>query len=143
MTRAARTRHAPGPRIRRLARHLVTGLAAEFLLGMAVNLLGLPSQATGAARTASTAFLAAHALIAAGLAIAAGLGIRHAQSTRDRVLAAGGAAAIAVTITAGILTLITKSNWWSYGMAAGFITSLLIYAGILRPPEHRQPTTSD
>jgi hypothetical protein len=143
MTPPARTRRAHATGVRRLARYLVMGLAAEFLLGMAVNLLGLPSQATGAARMASTAFLTAHALIAAGLTIAAVLVIRAAPSARDRHLAVGGAAAIAVTITAGILTLITKSNWWSYAMAAGFITSLLIYAGLPRLSEPPQAPASD
>ena len=56
-----------------------------------------------------------------------------------------GAAAIAATIAAGVLTMITKSNWWSYAMAAGFIASLLIYGGLLIParapaPEPAAPT---
>ncbi len=41
------------------------------------------------------------------------------------------AGAITVTVAAGILTTITKSNWWSYLMALGFITSLLIYGSLL------------
>ena len=57
--------------VRHLARHQILGLTAQFLLGMAVDLLGLPSQATGAAQTASTVFLAAHVLIAVGLAVGA------------------------------------------------------------------------
>ena len=35
-----------------------------------------------------------------------------------------GAAAIAVAVGAGILTLATKNNWWSYTMAVGFIAAL-------------------
>lgn len=34
----------------------------------------------------------------------------------------------------------TKSNWWSYGMALGFIASLLVYTGLLmqaRTPSQR------
>jgi hypothetical protein len=27
--------------------------------------------------------------------------------------------------------MITKSNWWSYAMALGFIASLLVYGGLL------------
>ena len=42
-----------------------------------------------------------------------------------------GAAAITVTVAAGILTTITKSNWSSCLMALGFITSLLIYGSLL------------
>ena len=62
--------------------------------------------------------------------------------SRWRRLAIWGAAAIVVTVGAGILTLITKSNWWSYAMAVGFIASLLIYGGIVvrrAPPAARNP----
>ena len=41
-----------------------------------------------------------------------------------------GAAAIAVAVGAGILTLITKNNWWSYTMAVGFIAALLASAAL-------------
>jgi len=44
-----------------------------------------------------------------------------------------GAAAIAVAVVAGILTLITKNNWWSYTMAVGFIAALLAYGSLLLP----------
>ncbi|MBO0774910.1 MAG: hypothetical protein J2P34_01240, partial [Actinobacteria bacterium] len=43
----------------------------------------------------------------------------------------GTGAAIGVTVTAGILTLLTSSNWWSYAMAAGFAAALLTYASLL------------
>jgi hypothetical protein len=38
--------------VRHLARHLVMGLTSVFLLGMAVNLIGLPADTTGAAQAA-------------------------------------------------------------------------------------------
>ena len=44
-----------------------------------------------------------------------------------------GAAAIAVAVGAGILTLITKNNWWSYTTAVGFITALPAYGSLLLP----------
>ena len=53
--------------VRHLARHQVMGLASVFLLGMAVNLIGVPSQTRGSAHLASIAFLTAPALIALGL----------------------------------------------------------------------------
>lgn len=109
------------------------GLAIQFLLGMAVNLLGLPSQARGAAHTATTVFLAAHVLITLGLLAGAVMIVRTSARSQapSRPLAIGGAIAIAATTAAGILTMITKSNWWSYTMALGFIASLLIYGGLL------------
>jgi len=114
-------------------------LAVEFLLGMAVNLLGLPSEATGAAHAATIAFLAAHIVVAAGLLAGAFVVVRAAAraGSRWRRLAIWGAAAIVVTVGAGILTLITKSNWWSYAMAVSFIASLLIYGGIVVRPALR------
>lgn len=128
--------------LRHLARHQVTGLAAQFLLGMAVNLLGLPSLAKGTAHTATTVFLAAHVLITLGLLAGAVMIIRATGRPRapSRRLAIGGAIAIATTTAAGILTMTTKSNWWSYGMALGFIASLLVYGGLLmqaRTPSQR------
>jgi uncharacterized BrkB/YihY/UPF0761 family membrane protein len=133
----ARTRH--------LARHQVMGLTGTFLLGMAVNLIGLPSQTSGAAHIASLAFLAAHTLIAVGLAIGAVMLLRAVPSGRRtwRKQAILGAAAIGVTTAAGILTQLTNSNWWSYGMAAGFITALLTYGSILTQPEPRDRRPGD
>ena len=58
-------------KIRHLARHQVMGLASTFLLGMAVNLIGLPSQASGGAHIPSLALLAAHLRIALGLVLGA------------------------------------------------------------------------
>ena len=126
--------------VRHLARHQIMGLTGAFLLGMAVNLTGLPSQTSGGAHIASIAFLAAHVLIALGLVIGAALLLRAAARPGGRWLrqATGGAAAIAVTVAAGILTLLTTSNWWSYTMAAGFITAFLIYGNLLIQPEHHR-----
>ena len=126
-TRAART----GARY--LARHQVMGLAAQFLLGMALSLVGQPSETTGGARIASTVLLAVHVLIALGLAAGAVMVIRAAAggAAQQRRLAWWGAAAIAVTIAAGVLTTITGSNGWSYAMAAGFVASLGLYGGLL------------
>ena len=121
--------------VRHLARHQVMGLTSVFLLGMAVNLIGLPADTTGAAHVASTAFLAAHALIALGLVAGTVMLLRAAVRAggRWRSQATVGAAAMAVAVAAGILTLITKSNWWSYAMAAGFIAALLASGSLLLP----------
>jgi hypothetical protein len=39
-----------------------------------------------------------------------------------------------VTVAAGILTMLTTSNWWSFAMAAGFIAAFLIYGNLLIRP---------
>ena len=133
MNAPPRTTRAHRTGVRHLARHQVMGLGAQFLLGMALSLLGQPSETAGAARTASTVLLAAHVLIALGLAAGAVMVIRAVAggAAQPRQLAWWGAAAIAVTIAAGVLTTITRSSWWSYGMAAGFIAALGVYGGLL------------
>ena len=121
--------------VRHLARHQVMGLASLFLLGMAVNLLGLPSQTSGAAHVASIALRAAHVLIALGLLIGTVMLIRAAAGLggRWRRQAVTGAIAIVAAFGAGALTLATKNNWWSYAMAVGFIAALLAYGSLLLP----------
>ena len=132
---AGRARPAGHAEVRHLARHMVIGLTVQFLLGMAVNLIGQPAETTGDARIASTVFLAAHVLVSAGMVIGAAQAVRAAAHLGGpwRRAAIWGAAAIAATVAAGVLTTITKSNWWSYAMAAGFIASLLIYGSLLLP----------
>lgn len=134
---AAAGQHMPPglARVRHLARHQVMGLASVFLLGMAVNLTGPPSQTSGAAHLASMAFLAGHVLIALGLVTGSVLLLRASARLGGRWhrQAIVGAAAIAVAVATGILTLMTGSNWSSYAMSAGFITALLAHGSLLLP----------
>jgi hypothetical protein len=116
--------------VHHLASRQVMALSAQFLIGMALALIGQPSQTTGAAHTASDVLLGLHILVAAGLIAAAAQIIRFARGDRQRQLAYGGAAAIVLTVGTGVLTVITKSNWLSYAMAVGFITSLLVYVSL-------------
>ena len=122
MNKTTRTRRTV---VRHLASRQVMALSAQFLIGMALALIGQPSQTTGTAHTVSEALLGLHILVAAGLIAAAAQIIRFARgSDRQRQLAYGGATAI-------VLTVITNNNWLSYAMAAGFITSLLVYVSLL------------
>jgi hypothetical protein len=76
--------------------------------------------------------LGLHVLVAVILIAGAAGVIRAARSSdRQRRLARWGAAAIVLTFGAGITTLITNDNWWSYAMAVGFIVSLLVYVSLL------------
>ncbi len=118
-----------GPLIRR-AQAQISMLTVMFLLGMAVNLIGMPSETNGAAKTATLIFLGLHVLISLGLLVGAGLTIRLA-GTNLRRLAGIGALLGVITFLAGILTLAFDNNWWSYLMAAGFIASYLVYIRLL------------
>ncbi|MGH3194138.1 MAG: hypothetical protein ACRDOL_44140 [Streptosporangiaceae bacterium] len=133
--------------MRREARNQLGFLSAQFLLGMAVNLIGQPSQTTGAAHTASTVLLSLHVAVGIGLLAGAVMVIRAARGggDRPRQLARSGAVLIGLTFIAGVMTVITKNNWWSYAMAAGFIASVLLYGSLLvraqsPAPQPEQPS---
>ena len=103
------------------------------LLGMAVNLIGQPSETTGAAHAVSIVLLGLHVVVAIGLVAGAVMVIRAARGggDRPRQLARSGAVLIGLTVIAGVMTVITKNNWWSYAMATGFIASVLLYGSLL------------
>jgi hypothetical protein len=114
------------------ARDQIIKLVIQFLLGMAVNLIGLPSQTAGAAKITTMVFLGLHLLVALGLGLGAFLTVRETiiLGTKLVRLAWLGAASIGVSIASGILTMATESNWWSYLMAVGFITAFICYGTI-------------
>lgn len=122
----------PRNALRTRARGVLTGLLAQLILGMAVNLLGLPGETTGAARIATSVSLILHVLIAVVLVVAAVLTALIAGRTEPRHPGLGwiGFAVIIVTFAAGVLTMMTNSGWLSFIMAAGTTASLVIY-GIL------------
>ena len=119
--------------VRSLSRHQVLGLIVQFVLGMAEAGIGQPSETTGGARTASTVFLALHVLVAVGLVAGSVMIIMAARSIEGprRMMAHWGALAVLLTFAAGVVTMITKSNMWSYTMAAGFAVSLVFYLVLL------------
>jgi hypothetical protein len=127
--------------MRREARNQLVFLSAQFLLGMAVNLIGPPSQTTGAAHTVSTVLLGLHVVVAIGLLAGTVLVIRAARGggKRPRQLARSGAVLIGLTVIAGVITVITNNNWWSYTMAAGFIASMLLYGSLLVRAQNPAP----
>ncbi len=128
----SRPNTGPGGRLILRARAQITMLTIMFLLGMAVNLIGMPSEVSGAAKTATSIFLGLHVLVSLGLLVGAGLTIRLASAAGDnlRRLAWIGGVLIVLTFLAGVLTLAFDNNWWSYLMAAGFIASYLVYIGL-------------
>jgi hypothetical protein len=116
-----------GPNINKQARGQLGGLSAIFLLGMAVNLIGLPSETAGGTKTITTILLALHVLI--GFGLIAG-GISMVLRTKESALlkqAQVGLAAIILTFICGVIDVKTKSDWWSYAMSVGFMASLWAY----------------
>jgi hypothetical protein len=119
-------------RLQRSSRAAIGMLGAVFLLGMAVNLIGLPQESSGGAKAATTTFLALHSLVGLGLLIGGITALRPAASLggRPKQLTQIGLVVIVVTFVAGVLTAATKSNWWSYLMAAGFLAAVYIYGSL-------------
>ena len=119
--------------VRPLARRQVMMLSAQFLLGIAVALIGQPSETTGTAHTASNVLLGLHVLVAIAIVAVAVRIILVARASGEdaRRQAYWGGVVIGLTFVAGVITMITKNNWWSYAMAVGFIASLLLYGSLL------------
>jgi len=104
-------------------------LTIAFLLGMAVNLIGLPSETSGGTKTATSIFLGLHGLVGLGLlvgAILTSIGVRKTRPEYSKLAGAGGAA-IGLTLVCGLADMATESNWWAYLMGVGFIASFLLY----------------
>ena len=120
-------------RLQKAARGVVMMLAVEFLLGMAVNFIGLPDEATGNAKIVTGILLGLHVLVGIGLLINAIMATRASRALDGslRNLVRAGGAGIGVTFIFGVLTVATGSDWWSYLMGVGFIGSLLLYGKIL------------
>lgn len=112
---------------------IIMMLALQFLVGMAVNLIGMPEETSGNSKLATTAFLMLHVLIGIGLLISAAMAVKasHASDAATRHLVRYGAITIGVTFVFGGLTAMTGNNWWSYLMSAGFMGSLLLYGKVL------------
>lgn len=123
------TQTAPAQALSERARAQLGMLTVMFLLGMAVNLIGLPAENTGGAKTASTIFLTLHGLLGLGLIVNAGLIVRLALKVGSAPfnLARAGVVTVVLTFIAGIITNETKNGWWSFVMATGFAICLPIY----------------
>lgn len=114
--------------LRRRSREALTALAAQFLLGMAANLIGEPEG--GFAVAADWVIIILHILIAIGLVVIAVrllLAARRAQLGQR--LAVWGLVVIVVTFLAGVGTMASGSEWASYLMATGFLVGAALYGG--------------
>lgn len=113
--------------ISKQARDQLGGLTAMFLLGMGVNLIGLPSETIGGANEATSIILSLHVLIGLSLIVGGIVTVVRARSSVFYRHAWIGLAAIFLTFACGVMTVVTSSNWWSYAMSLGFIANFWIY----------------
>lgn len=122
---------SPRESLKSNARGQLSMLLAQFLAGIAVNLIGMPSETSGFPRIATSILLGIHILVAIGLVVGAIRAIP--QCARIEPPAAGlawwGLIAVVITFAAGVLTLAVHvgTGWFSYVMAAGATGSLIVY----------------
>lgn len=129
--------------LRRRSREALTALAAQFLLGMAANLIGEPEG--GFATVVSWIVLILHILIGIGLiVISIRLFLAAQKAGAGQRLALWGIIVIAVTFLAGVATIVLDSDWASYVMAAGFLGAAVLYGGTFFASYHLEnaPRTS-
>lgn len=115
------------------SRRQIIMLAVIFLVGMAVNILGMPSETQGMIMTLSNILTGLHALIGIGLITGGILTLRIAyKSARKYVkLAWSGFVAVLAAFVAGIAMMATESDWWSFVMATAFLAAMLLYGAIV------------
>ncbi|HEX6497673.1 MAG TPA: hypothetical protein VF054_01425 [Micromonosporaceae bacterium] len=115
------------------ANYQVGLLAAQFLFGMAVNLLGFGDETKGTAKVFSTVFLVIHFVIALALLVGAIVALVQARKSAPRFngLALTGVIVVALTVIVGFATMAADNDWLSYLMAVGFIVSLMLYVSML------------
>lgn len=92
-------------------------LALQFLLGMLLNFIG--ADATGTNHTIYIIVLILHILNALGL-VEGNIYIALKEKSKLSWYAVG---ALIITFCAGILTVFTKQDIWSFVMACGFLAS--------------------
>lgn len=115
------------PRLLRLQLSLIS---VQFLLGMAVNLIGLPVETNGIAHTATLLALMLHVVVALALLgnSVAMVYLSKPYGPRAYTLAIQGLVGILAAMASGILTLISPlSNVWSYLMAIAFLFISAVY----------------
>jgi protein-S-isoprenylcysteine O-methyltransferase Ste14 len=99
-----------------------------FLLGMGTNLIGEPDSTFG--KVANGIILGLHILIAIGLvAVSIRLLLAARKAGLGERLALWGLVVVIVTFLAGVLTMITGNDWWSYLMSVGFLVAVALYGG--------------
>jgi hypothetical protein len=114
--------------LQRTSREALTAMAVQFLLGMAANLIGPPSENAGWARGVAVVVLALHALVGLSLIV---VGVRVLLATRRHGAGRRPALwALGITVTTfliGIATMVTGSGGLSFLMSAGFLATAALY----------------
>ncbi|MDQ1556145.1 MAG: hypothetical protein QOI02_1147 [Actinomycetota bacterium] len=112
--------------LRRRSREALYALSAQFLLGMASNLIGEPKNSV--AEVVAGIVLSLHILVGIGIIVVA---VRLLLAARKAGLgqreALWALVILAVTFLAGVGTMVMGSEWLSYLMAVGFLAGAALY----------------
>lgn len=108
-------------------------LAAIFLAGMAVNILGMPSETEGVATTVSAVLTGLHIFIGIGLVTGGIITLRTAFKNAHELvsLAWVGMVSVLAAFISGAIMMVTDNDWWSFAMAASFLAAILAYGAIM------------
>jgi hypothetical protein len=118
----------PGADLARPVRGQLMMLGFSFLLGLAVALIGMPSEVSGFAKVASWALLGLHVLVGIGL-IAVSFQVMAAApaGSAHRGDAVAGVVVIVATVLVGGARMGMDSDWLSYLMGVGFLAAFFLY----------------
>lgn len=142
MIRPADTTRPETSRLHVRSQRQLAMLTVQFLLGMAVNVIGAPSGgAAGAVKTAYYVLVGTHVLVALALVVGATLTIVRAAGHGSALgrLAWLGGVSIAIAFVAGVFTGVATmaavpnavlSDLLSYLMAAGFLAAFILYGAL-------------
>jgi hypothetical protein len=112
--------------LRRRSREALYALSVQFLLGMAVNLIGEPNNSV--AGVVDTILISLHILVGIGIIVVA---VRLLLTARKAGLgqreALWALVILALAFLAGVGTMIMGSEWLSYLMAVGFLVGAALY----------------
>ncbi|HSW75232.1 MAG TPA: hypothetical protein VLG16_05195 [Candidatus Saccharimonadales bacterium] len=122
----------PAQKLAKRAMAQIGMLSAQLLLGMAVNLIGLPKEVNGSAKVATTSFLILHIGIGIGLLIGSLMAVKLARKVNSHFVRDAwiGVLLVVTTFVVGVLTMILGNNWLSYIMTVGFLASFLLYGAM-------------
>lgn len=122
-----------GMRIAERAKRQIAMLVVIFLAGMAVNVIGMPSEVKGTEMAISAVLTGLHILIGIGL-ITGGiitLRVAYKEAISFVKLAWIGFASVLAAFASGMVMMATENNWWSFVMATGFLAAFLVYGAVM------------
>lgn len=122
-----------GMKIADKAKRQIAMLVVIFLAGMAVNVIGMPSEVKDTEMTISAVLTGLHVLIGIGL-ITGGiitLRVAYKEAASFIRLAWIGFASVLVAFASGMIMMATENDWWSFIMAASFLAAFLAYGSVM------------